>query len=317
MKELRFLFEDKIIDTNINDLPCIGYLIRRLKSKNIQLSDDLNKIEKRITAFNLLLISELNKLKDIAINNNLLFIPIKGPLLSLLLYNDLLRETSDIDIYTARDYDKWQKILLQLGYKTKPRYPETFSRDFITIDLHPSFINYTRVPSRKQFSQYFDTIINHHLVEISGFKIADKTFYLQYLPSHNLFHHCFTSVKEHLDLYYLSQQLPIPSVENNFVREVIDFNLYFIKNYWGLNLSCSNRFKFKLLLHLFLTPPVIKNRYPLSLFFIRGLINKLKYLNEIIIPTKEFLYYEYPKKNYLSSLFTHWYKNVVFDNRIH
>lgn len=242
-----------------------------------------------VIARNMFLLEHLREFAHISREEGLLFVPIKGPILSLQLYNDLLRPASDLDIFCGEDYSRWRGILLSRGYITTERYPETFRREGIVIDLHPHLVNVTRVPARLSLSLPLEEKLGESEEYVEGMRVPGKPFYLDYLPAHNLFHHGFSSILDHIDFLTLYLQLGRPALSTPAAR----LNLHLLQNFQSDITPPSLSVSEKLLLKTLLRLPREKYRYALTPFFLPSGLEKASFIRQILFPPREFLVRQY------------------------
>lgn len=140
------------------------------------------------------------------------FLPLKGAILKDLYPKPYHRYFTDFDIYVGDEFDRAEKVLLELGYEklvdTDHNDVSYVKKPSLHIELHKDLF-----PDDYTFKGYFDSPYEHTKIK-EGYKYYhlyyDDDFFIHvlcHLYKHFTFGGC--GLKQFLDIYVMTKELPL------------------------------------------------------------------------------------------------------------
>lgn len=266
-----------------------------------------------IAARNTLLYKKLDNILDSFNQDNIEVILLKGMALAQTVYPDIaLRPMYDIDILIhEKDLPLIEEKLKKLGYMNSSSYPEDFHKDNMMVDVHWELMNITRVKSRsKSYRINMNEIWqNSRVIEIAGRKvrILSAEHNLMELCLHLTLHHDLSGLIWFVDIAQLIEHCKNEIDWDRFVADSRRYKIY-RPAYYTLCCVKQNlgqqvprfvldrlRPKRQSLLErkifdLILSGASLENiRFFFTLSTMESLLDRLKFLREIALPSPKVL----------------------------
>jgi len=326
-------------------IPILHYVLSR-EEMNVTIPEEAwKKLEDTyysIASVNILFKEELDRvlfsLRDVGVE----VIVLKGIALGMTTYPDFsLRPMNDVDLLVRKeDFKRVREKLLGMGYEDQTSGPEDFLKKIaknvtMDIDVHTDLLNVTRVKTRGKahklnIEDFWKRAVT---IERDGqlFKMLSPEDNLLDLCLHLVLHHGFSKliwaidiacfIKHHNGILDWSRFLK--ECEKSRSSKIVYYAFLYVKNILGLTIPNNilpglkpkglaefESVIFKWLLRYNLSDGV---KYFLTLLLLEGLIDKINFLREIIVPTPGALrrIYSIPESKGILPYYIHHFKRAI------